>query len=355
MNVSDTTLDRYEPISHGNRQVAYWLILVCVMIFAMVVLGGVTRLTSSGLSMTEWKPITGWLPPLTDGAWMAEFERYKQFPEYQKINLGMDLIGFKAIYWFEFSHRILGRSIGLVFLLPFLFFLWRKRIDGALTPKLWLMFALGGLQGGMGWWMVSSGLVERPDVSHYRLTAHLGLAVIIYGYGLWIALGLLVPISGYLSNRLQGLYRLAQGLIAAIFVVMLSGGLVAGLDAGFAYNTFPTMNGQWLPDGMGMMSPWYANIVENTITVQFNHRWLAMLTGAAICFFWFRALRSDVSDRVRLAVHVFLAALALQVTLGIVTLLLVIPVSVAAAHQAGALLLLTAALSAAHAIRSMGS
>lgn len=355
MHAFETTLNRYEPILQGNRQVAYWLLLICAMIFAMVVLGGVTRLTNSGLSMTEWKPITGWLPPLSDGAWIAEFERYKQFPEYKKINFGMDLAGFKAIFWLEFSHRVLGRSIGLVYLLPFLFFLWRKRIDGTLMPKLWLMFALGGLQGGLGWWMVASGLVERPDVSHYRLTAHLGLAVIIYGYGVWLALGLLIPTSGYLSARLDGLYRLAHVLIAAIFVVMLSGGLVAGLDAGFAYNTFPTMNGQWWPDGIAVMSPWYANIVENTITVQFNHRWLATLTAMVICFFWFRAVRSDLSDHVRLAVHAFLAALAVQVTLGIVTLITVVPVPLAAAHQAGALLLLTAALSAAHAIRSMGS
>jgi len=355
MNASETTLDRYGPVAHGNRQVALWLILVSAMIFAMVVLGGVTRLTHSGLSMTEWKPLTGWLPPLSEAAWLAEFERYKQFPEYLKLNLGMDLAGFKAIFWFEFSHRVLGRSIGLVFLLPFLYFLWRKKIDALLMPKLWLMFILGGLQGALGWWMVSSGLVDRPDVSHYRLTAHLGLAVAIYGYGLWLALGLLFPTFGYLRNRLEGLYRLALALVGVIFVVILSGGMVAGLDAGFAYNTFPTMNGQWLPDGIGMMSPWYLNPFENTITVQFDHRWLATATAAAICFFWFRAVRSDVSPRVRLVVHLFLGALALQFTLGVVTLLYVVPVPLAVAHQAGAMVLLTAALSAAHAVRTMGS
>lgn len=355
MNASETTLDRFEPGSNANRQIAYWLILISLMIFAMVVLGGVTRLTHSGLSMTDWKPITGWLPPLGEAAWMAEFERYKQFPEYQKVNLGMDLAGFKAIFWFEFSHRVLGRSIGVVYLLPFLYFLWRKRVDGKLMPKLWLMFVLGGLQGAMGWWMVASGLVDQPDVSHYRLTAHLGLAVIIYGYGLWIALGLLVPVSGHLRNRLQGLYRLALALVAAVFVVMLSGGLVAGLDAGFAYNTFPTMNGQWLPDGLGFLSPWYVNMFENTITVQFDHRWLATATAAGVGYFWFRAVRSDLSPRVMMVMHLLLAALALQFTLGVVTLLYVVPVTVAAAHQGGALLLLSAVLGAAHALRAMGN
>ena len=343
------------PISESNRRIAYWLILVCAMVFAMVVLGGVTRLTHSGLSMTEWKPITGWLPPLTDAAWAAEFERYKQFPEYKKVNFGMDLDGFKSIFWFEFSHRVLGRSIGLVYLLPFLFFLWRKQIDGKLMPRLWLMFVLGGLQGAMGWWMVSSGLVDRPDVSHYRLTAHLGLAVVIYAYGLWIALSLLMPVTGYLRNRLRGVYRLALTLVGVIIFVMLTGGLVAGLDAGFAYNTFPTMNGEWLPDGIGMMSPWYINLVENTITVQFIHRWLALATAATIIFFWFRAVRSDLTPMVRVTMHVFLGALVLQVTLGIVTLVNVVPVPIAAAHQAGALILLAAALVAAHTLRAQGN
>jgi cytochrome c oxidase assembly protein subunit 15 len=217
------------------------------------------------------------------------------------------------------------------------------------------MFVLGGLQGGLGWWMVSSGLVERPDVSHYRLTAHLGLAVIIYAYGMWIAMGLLKPVSGQLKNRLQGLYRLALGLSAAVFIVMLSGGLVAGLDAGFAYNTFPTMNGQWLPDGIAMMSPWYVNIFENTITVQFDHRWLALATAAGIAVFWFRAVRSDLSPGARLAIHLVLGAVILQVVLGVVTLVNVVPLAVAAAHQAGAMLLLSTMLAAAHALRSMAN
>jgi len=355
MTASNTLQDSYDQASRYDRQIAVWLLVICALIFAMVVLGGVTRLTHSGLSMTEWKPVTGWLPPLSDQAWMAEFERYKQFPEYKKVNFGIDLAGFKSIFWFEFSHRLLGRSIGVAYLIPFLFFLWRKRVSGALMPKLWLMFVLGGLQGAMGWWMVSSGLVDRPDVSHYRLTAHLGLAIVIYAYGLWIAMALLKPAATHLRDRIQKYYRASLILVAAIFVVILSGGLVAGLDAGFAYNTFPTMNGQWIPDDIVMMSPWFINFFENTITVQFDHRWLAIATATGAIVFWFRATRIDLSTNVRIVIHLLLVAVALQVTLGIVTLVNVVPVTAAAAHQAGALLLLTAALAAAHALRVEGT
>jgi len=355
MTASNTLQDSYDQASQYDRQIAIWLLVICALIFVMVVLGGVTRLTHSGLSMTDWKPITGWLPPLSDQAWMAEFERYKQFPEYKKVNFGIDLAGFKSIFWFEFSHRVLGRSIGMVYLIPFLYFLWRKRVSGALMPKLWLMFFLGGLQGAMGWWMVSSGLVDRPDVSHYRLTAHLGLAIVIYAYGLWIAMALLKPAATHLRDRIQKFYRAALILVAAIFVVILSGGLVAGLDAGFAYNTFPTMNGQWIPDDIAMMSPWFVNIFENTITVQFDHRWLAIATATGAVIFWLRATRIDLSTNARVVIHLLLVAVVLQITLGIVTLVNVVPVSVAAAHQAGALLLLTAALAAAHALRVEGT
>ena len=335
----------------NQRQIAFWLLLVCTMVFAMVVLGGVTRLTHSGLSMTDWKPLTGWLPPLSDSAWMAEFERYKTFPEYLKVNMGMDLAGFKAIYWFEFSHRVLGRTVGIVYLLPFLYFLWRKKVEQGLAPRLWVMFALGGLQGFMGWWMVASGLVDHPDVSQYRLTAHLGLAIVIFGYGLWIAMGLLVPTTAHHRDRVDKLYRQALMLAGAVFVVMLSGGLVAGLDAGFAYNTFPTMNGQWVPDGLMSMSPWYLNLGENTITVQFDHRWLATFTGVAAIFYWVRTLSVDLSPGVQLMQHLLLVAVVGQITLGIFTLLYVVPLELGAAHQAGAMVLLTAVLAAAHALK----
>ena len=338
----------------NQRQIAYWLLFVCAMVFAMVVLGGVTRLTHSGLSMTDWKPITGWLPPLSEAAWMAEFERYKTFPEYIKINKGMDLEGFKSIFWFEFSHRVLGRTVGIVFLLPFLYFLWRKKVEQGLGPKLWIMFALGGLQGFMGWWMVASGLVDHPDVSQYRLTAHLGLAIVIYAYGLWIAMGLLVPASAHRRERVDKLLKQSIMLAIAVFVVMLSGGLVAGLDAGFAYNTFPTMNGQWIPDGIMSMTPWYMNFGENTITVQFDHRWLATLTGVAAILYWIKTLSVDLSPGVQGMQHLMLLAVVGQITLGILTLLYVIPLPLAAAHQAGALVLLTAVLAAAHALKVEG-
>jgi heme a synthase len=353
MNSSENVMQSPSVVANrsNSRQIAFWLLLVCAMIFAMVVLGGVTRLTHSGLSMTDWKPITGWLPPLTEAAWMAEFERYKTFPEYIKINQGMDLAGFKSIFWFEFSHRVLGRTVGIVYLLPFLYFLFRGKVEQGLAPRLWIMFVLGGLQGALGWWMVASGLVDHPDVSQYRLTAHLGLAIVIYAYGFWIAMSLLAPASTHHRERVEKLYKVAVTLAGAIFVVILSGGLVAGLDAGFAYNTFPTMNGQWIPDGVLSMSPWYANIGENTITVQFDHRWLAKLTGLAVILYWIKTMSVDLSPGVQLAQHFLLFAVLGQITLGVLTLLYVIPVPVAAAHQAGALVLLTAALAAAHALK----
>ena len=332
-----------------DRQLALWLMLCCAMIFAMVVLGGVTRLTGSGLSMVEWDPIFGVVPPLGEAQWESTFNLYKESPEYRKINAGMDLHGFKQIYWFEFAHRLLGRAIGLVFLIPFLYFLFAGRIRRPLIPRLATLFVLGGLQGVLGWYMVKSGLVDRPHVSQYRLTAHLAMALAIYSYMFWVALGLWTNAERTEQPPApRGLRRFAALLGGLVFITALSGGFVAGLKAGFAYNTFPLMDGHWIPEAMFLMSPVWRNFFENIATVQFDHRLLATLVFVAGVSFWLAARRYTLPVSARIGVHALLAAVVLQVTLGISTLLLHVPTPLASTHQAGALLLLTVVLFVNH-------
>ncbi len=314
-------------MKNSDRPIAVWLLICCVLIFAMVVLGGVTRLTQSGLSMVEWDPIMGVLPPLTGDAWQATFEKYQQFPEYQKINRGMSLGEFKTIFWMEYAHRILGRLIGIVFLVPFLYFLMRRQIRRELIPRLVVMFVLGGLQGLLGWYMVKSGLVDKPHVSQYRLTAHLMLAFAIYAYMYWTALGLWSPAPRAGDRRDQATTRRLGWLVTAgVVLLAITGGFVAGTKAGFAFNTFPLMQGRWLPPGYLAMEPVWRNLFENIATIQFNHRWLAMLLAILIAGFWWRVRRVDVAPRARTATHLLLVMLVIQIALGITTLLWVVPV-----------------------------
>jgi len=333
--------------SPHNRYIASWLLLSCAMVFAMVILGGVTRLTGSGLSMVEWDPIFGILPPLDQETWVDTFNLYKQSPEYQKINLGMDLAGFKSIYWFEYAHRVLGRTIGTVFLIPFLFFLAKGWINRSLAPKLILMFILGGLQGLLGWYMVKSGLVDNPHVSQYRLTAHLGLAIIIYAYMFKVALGLWYGPVRY-GDTPPALRRATTLIGSLVFITMLSGGLVAGLKAGLAYNTFPLMDGHWIPQTLFIQEPLWRNFFENIATVQFDHRVLATVVFLGVFSIWMNSFRHLLTRPARTGLHLLMAAALIQVSLGISTLLLHVPVPLAAMHQAGALLLLTAALFLRH-------
>lgn len=340
--------DRTYPTQHRHdRQIAAWLFVCCLMVYAMVILGGVTRLTGSGLSMVEWDPIFGIIPPLEQADWERDFQLYRQSPEFRQINAGMDLDGFKNIYWFEYGHRVLGRTIGTVFLLPFLFFLIRGWLRRALVPRLVVMFILGGLQGLLGWYMVKSGLVDNPHVSQYRLTAHLGLAILIYAYMFYVALGL------WLGERRAaitpaGLRRTTTLLVVMIFITILSGGFVAGLKAGHAYNTFPLMDGHWIPKVIFMQTPLWRNFFENIATVQFDHRLLATLVFTTVLLLWLAARRHSRPAAVGIALHLMLAAAVLQVSLGISTLLLHVPVALAATHQAGAVLLLTTALYTHH-------
>jgi len=349
MKITDQTFQQ----NLQNRRIALWLFICCAMVFSMVILGGVTRLTGSGLSMVEWDPIFGIVPPLDEQTWNETFELYKQSPEYQKINIGMDLDGFKNIYWFEYAHRVLGRTIGTVFLLPFLFFLAKGWISRPLVPKLVIMFVLGGLQGLLGWYMVKSGLVDNPHVSQYRLTAHLGLAVIIYAYMFRVGLDLWYG-TGATASR-TGLRRITGLLGLLVFITILSGGFVAGLKAGLAYNTFPLMDGHWIPQAIFMQQPLWRNFFENIATVQFDHRLLATLTFSCVVLVWATTLRRPLPGQARAGMHAMLAAAVLQVGLGISTLLLHVPVTLAAMHQGGALLLFTAVMYVDHRVAREGN
>lgn len=339
------------PDAASRRQVAAWLFLCCALVFAMVVAGGVTRLTHSGLSITEWQPIVGTLPPLSDAAWQDAFAKYRETPEFQQVNRHMTLAEFKPIFWMEWAHRLLGRLIGLVFLVPFLYFLVRRKLDWRLGWQLTGIFVLGGLQGAMGWYMVKSGLVDDPRVSQYRLTAHLGLAFLIYGLMFWVALDLVRPRDPHRDPQLTVLRRFSNWLVGLVFVMVLTGGFVAGIRAGFAYNTFPLMNGHVVPPEVFMLEPWWLNFFSNMATVQLDHRLLAWALAFLVPWFWLKSRSAPLARAARLSCHALFAALALQVALGIATLLLVVPIGLAAAHQAGAVVLFSAALWVAHELR----
>jgi cytochrome c oxidase assembly protein subunit 15 len=334
------------PLQDTRRIIGLWLLTICAMVFAMVVLGGFTRLTESGLSMTDWRPVTGWLPPMSDAAWQSQFDGYRASPEYLKINRGMSLEQFKEIFWLEYLHRLWGRLIGLAFAVPFVFFVIRRWVGKPLMLRLGLLFALGGLQGGIGWWMVKSGLVDHPDVSQYRLAVHLMTAFLIIGLGLWYALDILAPARDTVTVRLHRLSTLACGMV---FVTAFSGALVAGLNAGMIYNTFPLMLDEFFPSEGFQISPWYLNFFEDIPTVQFDHRWLAITTFLIVVATWFAARNAAEPTRRRAGV---LAAIAVvQVVLGISTLLLVVPIPLAAAHQAGAVALFACAVWLRHGLQ----
>lgn len=344
------------PGPHHHKAVGIWLLVCCLAIYAMVVLGGVTRLTGSGLSIVEWRPVTGILPPLSQAQWEEAFALYQQSPEFQKVNHTMDLAAFKGIFWLEYFHRLLGRLIGVIFIVPLLYFAVRRWIDKPLIPKLAAMFVLGGLQGLLGWYMVKSGLVRDPHVSQYRLAAHLGLAFLIYAYLFWVALDLLAPVrrSSVRSTSdtgARGFTRLAWLVTGLVLVTAISGGFVAGLKAGLAFNTFPLMDGQLIPDGLATLSPGWTNIFENVTTVQFDHRLLATTLFVLIPWLWLLGRKTALSRATQTGLHLLLVLLLIQITLGVSTLLLYVPTALAAAHQAGALALFTAALFVSHQMR----
>ncbi len=325
------------------RAVALWLFGLAGLVLAMVVLGGVTRLTHSGLSMVDWRPLVGAVPPLSEAAWEALFARYKAFPEYQKINFGMTLEGFKGIFWLEYAHRLLGRAVGVAFGLPFLWFLIRRRLPPGLALRLLAIAGLGALQGLLGWHMVESGLVDRPDVSPYRLAAHLALAVLIYAALFWTAMGLLLE-ARHPPRPAPRLRAALWGMIGLISLTILSGAFVAGNDGGLAYNTFPLMAGAIVPPDLFLIEPVWRNAFENVPLVQLVHRLLAMLTVAATVLVWLAGLRAGLPPAPRTALHGLAAAVACQFVLGVATLLAFVPVPLGAAHQFGAMAAFTAGL-----------
>ncbi len=328
----------------SNQAIATWLFTMAAMILVMVSIGGVTRLTGSGLSIVEWRPIIGILPPFSEAEWLRVFTLYQTSPQYQEINTGITLSGFKAIFWWEFVHRLWGRLIGVVFILPFLWFLLRRQIGPALAPRLVLLFILGGAQGVLGWYMVQSGLVDIPEVSQYRLTAHLVLALALYVALLWTALKLRHPEPETTPDRrLAGMRALAITTLVLVTITILSGAFVAGTDAGFTFNTFPFMDGRLVPDGY-LPPPWYASPFEDIATIQFHHRVLAIVSLVVAIATWWRSRWIVLVQRARRVANGLLIMVCLQVALGISTLVLVVPVPLAAAHQAGAVLLLTATL-----------
>ena len=332
----------------AHRAIVAWLFLCCALVFAMVVVGGVTRLTHSGLSITEWQPIVGTIPPLDDAQWQQAFAKYQLTPEFRQVNHAMTLAEFKGIFWWEYAHRLLGRLIGVAFAVPYLWFLLRRKIPPGYAGPLAAIFVLGALQGALGWYMVQSGLVDDPRVSPFRLTAHLGLAFAIFGAMLWTALSLRAPDR---ASRTP-LRRPAIGVAALVFVMVLSGGFVAGIRAGFAYNTFPLMNGRVVPPEILLLEPAWRNFFWNMATVQFDHRLIAALLAVAIPWLWWRLRRADdVPLRARYCASWLAAMLVVQISLGIATLLLAVPLPLAALHQAGAVVLFALALNVAHALR----
>ena len=331
------------PPRERPRAVAYWLLSVAALVVLMIVVGGITRLTESGLSIVRWEPVTGTIPPLSEEAWRAEFELYRQSPQYQLVNAGMSLSEFKNIYFWEYVHRLLGRLIGLAFALPLLFFAWKRAIPRGYGWKLGALLVLGGLQGAIGWWMVASGLVDRPEVSHIRLAVHLLMAFAILGLLVWVAMDLL----GRAGNAAAAPARMPTvGIwaLSLLFLQFLFGAYVAGLEAGYAYDSWPKMGDEWFPAGTPMLDPFLRNLVDNPIVVQFVHRWLAWVAAAAIL--WLAALAWRRGERSAAAAALILTFV--QIQLGILTLLTGVDLEIAVAHQGFAALLLIAVVAAAH-------
>lgn len=345
---------------HAQKMIGIWLFASAAWVFSMVVLGGITRLTRSGLSMTDWK-FTGSLPPLSDEDWMVEFEKYKASPEYKRVNMGITIEDFKFIYWMEYAHRMWGRALGIMFALPFSYFLCKGYITMRLGIRLSALFALGAGQGLIGWWMVKSGLEEPPSeyviprVSPYRLAAHLTSAFAIYSGLFWTGLSVVMPEPPAESlawvHGAAKVKRLALPVGILVGLTAISGAFVAGNDAGHAFNTFPKMGDTWIPENVLSMKPLIHNFFENTATVQLDHRILATATLASIGGLWWATRKLDIHPAVRSLIGSTLGMAALQVSLGISTLLAYVPVSLGTAHQAGALTLLTLMILLNHTVR----
>ena len=324
----------------NNKPIIIWLLTGCFLIAAMVVIGGITRMTGSGLSITQWKLVTGTIPPLNEAQWIQEFDEYKLSPQFQKINSHFELADFKNIYWWEYFHRLVGRAIGIVFLIPFAFFLFRKKLENKFILKLMFVFFLGGLQGFIGWYMVKSGLVDIPFVAHYRLALHLITAFITYGYTLWLALSLMqkeeLKAPPFIRN-------FSVIILLTVILQLVYGAFVAGTKAGFIYNTFPLMGDSFIPPNMDILEPRWLNLFENITTLQFIHRGIAYLLTVMVVLLWIYSLKNKLPFVLHKAVQLMLLIILLQVVLGIITVLNlhIHPVLLGSLHQFGALLVFT--------------
>ena len=352
-NAVETGLAETKSSSPWLGAVRIWLFAIAGLVLAMVVVGGATRLTGSGLSITEWQPILGVVPPMSEAAWQDAFEKYRHIPEYSQINPGMSLDGFKAIYWWEWTHRLLGRLIGVVFFIPFAIFLLRGSIPRAFIPKVVALFVLGGAQGALGWFMVKSGLADRVDVSQYRLAAHLALAVAIAGVAFWLALSIGDSAKAKKKGPAANAPLLVgTGILAGlVYLQIIAGAFVAGLKAGHASNTWPLMNGEIIPPGLDAFSPWYVNLFENPLTAQFVHRALAyalaIFAAAFLVFIW----NTERARALRLPMLTITAAVLIQTALGVATIVYGVPLAIALAHQATAILVFALSLWALHRAR----
>ncbi|MBX0331892.1 COX15/CtaA family protein [Pontibacter sp. HSC-14F20] len=328
--------------------IVIWLISGIVLVVAMVIIGGITRLTGSGLSITEWNLISGTLPPLSESEWLVMFEKYKQFPEYQKLNFGMTLPGFKQIFMWEYLHRLLGRIIGIVFMVPFLYFLFRKMLAPWLVKRLVFILLLGMLQGLMGWVMVMSGLSENPHVSHYRLAAHLILALSLVGVILWTVADLVAPVEQK-STAKRPAYTLSWLVLGAVMVQIVLGAFVAGLKSGFSYNTWPLMQGEFFPSYLSSFT--FLAYFDNGVAVQFMHRWFAFVALAGILLLGYKVKQQVWRGRTKQLVNLLLLTGITQVLLGILTLVLVVPISLGVLHQLVAVVLFSLAVLTVHQLR----
>tara|TARA_E500000331_G_scaffold308770_1_gene314450 strand:- start:1799 stop:2842 length:1044 start_codon:yes stop_codon:yes gene_type:complete len=331
------------PVTGNSRALIIWLVSCAAMVAVMMLIGAITRLTESGLSMVEWRPLIGALPPLSTPEWERVFDLYRKTSEYRLENAGMSLSDFKTIFWWEFIHRLWGRLIGVVFGVPLIWYWWRGYIPPRLRPHLFALFVLGAVQGIIGWWMVKSGFVDRHDVSQYRLTVHLSMAFLILGYILWLVADLATGVNA-VSRTADWLRHFLSATLIVVFVTVMSGGLVAGLGAGFDYNTWPLIAGAWVPSDLFGTVPFWNAAFDDILTVQFDHRMLAYVTVASVLCVSGFGYRLAQSRWQKLILLLFAGMAVMQIALGIATLLSVVAIPLAVLHQAGAILLFSAAI-----------
>ena len=320
-----------------NKAVILWLLSGCLLILLMVIIGGITRLTHSGLSMVNWNLFMGAIPPLNDLQWQETFELYKQSPEFKKINFNYTLSDFKSIFFWEYLHRLIGRFLGLVFIIPFIYFLIKKRLSKKLILQSIVLFCLGALQGAIGWWMVKSGLVERPDVSHYRLAVHLVTAFLTCSFTFWVALPLII------TEKLKGnptFLKYTKILFYLVLIQIIYGAFVAGLNAGIGFNSWPKMGEKWIADAVYQLEPFWKNLIESPYGIQFIHRTLALIIVAFVLYIWFYSKKENISSLQQKSLNILLGVVIIQTLLGIFTLILFVPISLALTHQIVAFLLL---------------